>query len=225
MPRKRQTSGTAEAQPLTLVHARVGALLGDSPGRTALRDGKVSIRHAILGYLALEPRSGYDLKRAFDQTLGLAWNAYDSQIYTELRRLEADGFVAGSDAGGGRRRRVYSLTETGQEELDGWLASPTHTSFTRDEFLLRLFFFHRLAPPQQADLLRAEIARLTDDIDMTARQLQPFEGRAAATRPDHPLRWQLASAHVTDAMNRIRCAELRRLLTEIEASTPNGRRT
>jgi DNA-binding PadR family transcriptional regulator len=189
-----------------------------SGARPALLDGKVNIRHVILGFLALEPRSGYDLKRAFDRTLGLAWNAHESQIYTELRRLEREGFVDGSEAVGGRRRRLYSLSAKGRDELDSWLASPSHTRFTRDEFLLRLFFFHRLPRSQQAELLRAEIARLSEDVDLVARQLGPYEGRSAASRSDHPLRWQLAAAHITDAMNRVRRAELEQLLVEVEGS-------
>ena len=62
---------------------------------------------AILGLIALEPCSGYDVKRIVDRSIRHFWAASYGQIYPELRRLEKAGWIAGDDARrGGSGRRV-----------------------------------------------------------------------------------------------------------------------
>ena len=54
------------------------------------------------------PRSGYDIKASVDRTIRHFWAASYGQIYPELKRLEAVGWIAGEDArNGGRPRRLY----------------------------------------------------------------------------------------------------------------------
>ena len=91
---------------------------------------------AILGLIAQKPRSGYDLKRAIDRTIRHFWAASYGQIYPDLRRLEAAGWIAGDDAPrGGRARRIYRITPAGSAALDGWLAAADTRVELRDESL------------------------------------------------------------------------------------------
>ncbi len=72
----------------------------------------MSLRHAVLGLLSLSPSTGYELTQRFDRSLSNAWHASHSQIYPELAKLEAEGFVEvisegrapQQDVGGHRRR-------------------------------------------------------------------------------------------------------------------------
>src|SRR3954453_11609953 len=111
--------------------------------------GDISLRYmeptavtwAVLGLLALGPRSGYDVKQAVDRSIRHFWAASYGQIYPELKRLEAAGWIAGKDAGrGGRARRVYSLRPEGKRALRDWLHGMDTRVELRDESLLRLFF-------------------------------------------------------------------------------------
>ena len=111
---------------------------------------------AILGLIAQKPRSGYDLKRAIDRTIRHFWAASYGQIYPDLRRLEAAGWIAGDDAPrGGRARRVYRITSAGSAALDGWLAGADTRVELRDESLLRLFFADALPHDRGLGLLAA----------------------------------------------------------------------
>src|SRR3954462_6623087 len=80
----------------------------------------VSLRHALLGMLTVEPATGYDLAQRFDQSLGTAWHASHSQIYPELAKLHEAGMleVVGE---GPRRSRTFAVTDAGREELRAWL--------------------------------------------------------------------------------------------------------
>jgi DNA-binding PadR family transcriptional regulator len=99
------------------------------------------MRHAILALLAGEPRHGYELKQAFEQTFGAAWPPLNiGQVYTTLGRLERDGLVTGQLIEQGSRpdKRVYVITEAGRAELASWIAEPTAGARLKDEFFTKL---------------------------------------------------------------------------------------
>ena len=77
----------------------------------------MTLDHILLGLLR-EPQSGYELKAAFDLSLNYFWPAELSQIYRNLKRLEADGAVTSRSAPSekGPERRVYSLTPAGRRK-------------------------------------------------------------------------------------------------------------
>jgi len=104
----------------------------------------MSLRHALLGLLADEPASGYDLTRRFEKALRrYAWHAQHSQIYPELGRLADDGLVE-VVAEGARGRRTYAITDAGRAELRRWLLHPPEVFVVRHEFVLRLFLLSTL---------------------------------------------------------------------------------
>jgi len=179
---------------------------------------RTSLRFAILGLLTRRPATGYDIKRDFDRTIGYAWNAHDSQIYPELRRLEEEGLIRPeATKPDGRRRRTYRVTAGGRKRLRAWLAAPAERGFQRDEFLLRLFFLQLLTPPERASVLRLEAGRLEDELRLLETVLGPFDRSGAAADTSHALRWQLAAARVFEASTRARLASVRQLLEESEA--------
>ncbi|MFC5289294.1 PadR family transcriptional regulator [Actinokineospora guangxiensis] len=115
------------------------------------------LAHIILGFLALAPMTGYDLKRHFDSTVGHFWSADRAQIYRALATLVADGHaevetVAGS---GAPDRQEHRVTDAGRAALAAWLAAEPERHVDRDPFLARVFFGADLAP----DALLALLAR------------------------------------------------------------------
>ena len=62
----------------------------------------MSLAHAVLTSLLEKASSGYDLAQRFDKSIGYFWHATHQQIYRELGRMEAAGWIASSvhpDAG------------------------------------------------------------------------------------------------------------------------------
>jgi PadR family transcriptional regulator AphA len=114
-----------------------------------------AVTWVVLGLVALRPRTGYDVKRVVDRSIRYFWAASYGQIYPELRRLEDEGWIAGEDnPRGGRSRRVYRITPTGEAALRGWLAGRETRIEMRDESLLRLFFADTLTAEDALELLR-----------------------------------------------------------------------
>jgi DNA-binding PadR family transcriptional regulator len=117
---------------------------------------QTAVTPVVLGLLSLRPRSGYDIKTVVDRSTRFFWAASYGQIYPELKRLEQEGLIEGEDASNGKRgRRVYRLTEAGQEALRDWLKGSNLTIELRDESLLRLFFSDTLPHDRGLGLLAA----------------------------------------------------------------------
>jgi PadR family transcriptional regulator, regulatory protein AphA len=114
----------------------------------------MSLSHALLGLLAVEPRSGYELTKAFATDLGrYAWQAGHTSIYPELGRLAERGLVVVTEEGA-RGSRTYSVTPEGYAELRTWLLAPPRQGKVRNEQVLRMFLISALEPDDALVLLQ-----------------------------------------------------------------------
>jgi DNA-binding PadR family transcriptional regulator len=96
----------------------------------------------LLGLLTVEPMSGYDLGQTIRGSVGFFWNESYGQIYPNLKKLAAAGFVTSKTARqkGKPDRHIYSVTREGRERLAAWLTVEPQPEISRNELLLKLFF-------------------------------------------------------------------------------------
>ena len=113
----------------------------------------MTLKFSLLGCLTIRPWSGYDLAKLFDETITHFWSASHSQIYRTLNQMLQDGLVTYDrvEQTDHPDKKVYSITETGRDELRGWLAQPHELIVVRHEFLVQLTFANLLT---DADALR-----------------------------------------------------------------------
>jgi DNA-binding PadR family transcriptional regulator len=150
----------------------------------------------ILGLLAVEPRSGYDIKRTVDNSTRFFWAASYGQIYPELKRLAEAGLVTATEPQGERRRTVYSLTAEGKDALAGWLREPDQVAEMRQEGLLKVFF----AALVGTDELRTALETMRDANRRKLEALRAVEPRAAGAGrfgPQEVLSYGLGMAEYT----------------------------
>ncbi|TAK73072.1 MAG: PadR family transcriptional regulator, partial [Dehalococcoidia bacterium] len=102
----------------------------------------MSLKHALLGILSLEPMTGYEVKRFFDSSVQHFWNAELSQIYPTLKSLEESGFVDMRVEVQQNRpnRKIYAITDDGRAEFERWFRAPQPPADLRDPFLIKVFF-------------------------------------------------------------------------------------
>ena len=94
----------------------------------------------ILGLLSEGPRSGYDLLKRAEHSVGHMWAPAKSQLYAVLPRLLAAGLATRKKVPGDGRpdKHVYRLTSAGRSAARSWLEhAPARTW---DELLLKVFF-------------------------------------------------------------------------------------
>lgn len=115
----------------------------------------MSLTHALLGLLIVEPRSGYELTKAFERDLGrFAWQAGHTSIYPELNKMADAGLVEVTHEGA-RGSRTYAATDAGRGELRRWMFDAgTTNAKVRDERTLRMFMISALDPDDAVTYLR-----------------------------------------------------------------------
>lgn len=101
----------------------------------------MALAHVIMTALLEGEQTGYDLARSFDTSLGFFWQASHQQIYAELRKLEENGWLNGTEVPqqGKPDKVVYGLTTAGHEALENWIYTATRPSVTKDELLVKLY--------------------------------------------------------------------------------------
>lgn len=120
----------------------------------------MSLENGILGFLSIKPLSGYDIKKLFDYSAAYFWPADQAQIYRALKKLVEDGSVELTKQEPGKTvdRKVYSITEKGQNVLRDWIANPERADFiNRLPFLVKLFFSSALNQEEQLAFIDAQL--------------------------------------------------------------------
>jgi PadR family transcriptional regulator AphA len=128
--------------------------------------------YLVLGLLAREGASTpYELKHHVAATLGNFWSFPHTLLYGEPSRLAGLGLLSERREEAGRRRRIFTITQSGRDALRAWLARPSEApTELRDPGLLQLFFAD-LGPPearsaiadQQLAIHRAKLADYEED--------------------------------------------------------------
>ncbi len=124
--------------------------------------------YALLGLLAREPRSAYQLTSAMKNSLvRVFWPRAESHIYSEPKKLLRHGLVREEvQVSGGRSRKVYSITAAGHDALRHWLQAEDGAELrTQSEVMLKLL----LANAGPADTARNT---LLEALAGTERDLQ-----------------------------------------------------
>ncbi|MGE0500580.1 MAG: PadR family transcriptional regulator [Rhizobiaceae bacterium] len=118
--------------------------------------------YAILGQLALQPWTMYDLAQQMRRNLHYFFPRAESQVYAEPKRLVELGLAAAdTEMTGKRARTVYRITDEGRAELARWLASPVAKGPTLEfEALLRVM----LAPFGRDEDLAATLQQVRDEV-------------------------------------------------------------
>jgi DNA-binding PadR family transcriptional regulator len=147
--------------------------------------------YALMGLVHHKPSSGYDLRKVFAETAMGNYSSSPGAIYPGLERLEAGGFIRGTveETGGMRRRRLYSLTPRGRNELKKWLARPVERNdVLRDagDAMLRFSFMDQVLGP------KACVEFLQDFRKLIAAYLGELEAFLRKNGADMPLSARLA---------------------------------
>ena len=140
------------------------------------------LEYAILGLISLQPLTGYEIKKIFENTPNLPWAGNNNQIYTTLVELHRRGWLerevhAQEDH---PARKIYSITVAGQAALLSWVGTEPELPQQRHAFLIQLVWAGGLP----AGALDALLARYEEEVLMQLRTLtaQPDP----AYRPERP---------------------------------------
>ncbi len=179
----------------------------------------MSLEHGIMGFLAMKPLSGYDIKKLFDMSAGYFWPADQTQIYRTLKMLVKDGLVELKECKKGETvdRKVYEITDIGRESYLKTAAENSVSDFiSRDMFLMQMFFSGTLPIEDQLrfidtqlDNVNALTKKLKDNYN---ENLSKFIIKTGLPEDDR----RVHSAIFAHRWGLIKCKEYAKLLKEIK---------
>ena len=145
----------------------------------ALRDIRLSpSSYAVMALLraASGEATPYELKQLLEKSVENFWPIPHTTFYAEPARLAAGGFLSERQESGGRRRKLYALTDKGREALEAWTHSePAAAPVLRDEGVLKIFAGADPVPilRRRAEWHRRKLAELQGYLDETRERTGP----------------------------------------------------
>lgn len=154
------------------------------PKSAAARIGRKRTAYAVLGFVMMGPKSGYDIKQAISRSTSFFWNESAGQIYPILRALEDEGLLerdtTSPTSTGKRQRQMYQITDRGQAALQNWIAGPNSDVIVRNELLLKMFFGASVAPQVIIKMLEDHRHGLQDRIAFFEEIIRQRQAEEAA---------------------------------------------
>src|SRR5262252_336363 len=135
------------------------------------RNPMPTLEYKVLGMLARQPMSGYDLATRLKKRFVPFGPISHTQIYPALASLERKGLVryhVVEQQAVRPDKKVYELTEEGRTALRQWVESPTPLVFLYDEFFLKAYS-HWLADPERM------IERFREQAQLHQEKLELYE--------------------------------------------------
>jgi DNA-binding PadR family transcriptional regulator len=126
----------------------------------------MSLKYIVLGLLTQQPHYGYELKREADRLLGRGADLNPGQLYPLLRKLAEQQLIIGERIEQEDRpdKRVFTLTEQGERDLQAWLDGPVSLQIGRSPLFLRYLVLSLVRPTERAVFLSQQRRLLLDDI-------------------------------------------------------------
>jgi len=115
----------------------------------------------ILGLLHRQPRSGYEIRHAFQTHFSYFFDANFGTIYPTLGKLEKMGCITKETVTQDNRpaKHVYSLTDKGRERFREYLGTPVENDVTRSDFMVRLYFGEYAEPEATIRMIEEKLEK------------------------------------------------------------------
>ena len=120
----------------------------------------MDVKTLCLGALTEGDKTGYEIKRCFEDAFSHFFGAGFGSIYPALAELSRQGLVSCRSVEQDKRpdKKVYSLTAAGHRLLVEELMATPPRHKVRSEFLVLMYFAHLLPPERVAAIVDQMIA-------------------------------------------------------------------
>src|SRR5215468_12254260 len=142
---------------------------------TKERNPVTTLEYKLLGLLARQPMSGYDLASHLKQRFVPFGPISHTQIYPALASLEQQGLVRYHivDQQAVRpNKKVYELTEEGRAALRQWVESPTPLTVFYGEFFLKAYNLSLADPEPMVERFREQAQLHQEQLELYEQALQ-----------------------------------------------------
>lgn len=128
------------------------------------------IDYIILGFLLEREMSGYAIKQMITMSTANFYDASFGSIYPALKRLEEKKLIASTERiDDGKYKKIYRILAPGKQSFLEWLEEPLVLHLSRNEYLLKIFFYRHLPKGKVLELIGNFVGLLTERKDQLAQ--------------------------------------------------------
>ena len=139
------------------------------------------LEYIILGFLMYGDMSGYDLKHWMTNSTSYFYDASFGSIYPALKRLvQKDMATFEVSTGGSKYKKIYKINDNGRAYFLDWLREPMVFEITKQEHLIRIFFYEYLSKETAIANLKAFL-----------KQIEPVAEKLTREKDEVPLKFDL----------------------------------
>ncbi len=142
----------------------------------------MDVKTLCLGLLTVQEACGYDLKKTFESSFKHFFPAGYGSIYPALADLADAGLVKCREIPqiGKPDRKVYRITEAGEQAFIDALNRTDPQHKLRSEFLAMIYFADRIEEKRLTDLLDDRIEQLRETVKLIERSNENIDGDNSA---------------------------------------------
>jgi DNA-binding PadR family transcriptional regulator len=131
--------------------------------------------YALLGLLAVQPWTAYELTQQMRRSLHYVWPKSESLLYTEPKKLVDAGLARVThQRRGDRTRAQYRITAAGRRALQAWLDTEPATPLFEIETMLRVTFADQGTPEQLTRALRSAASWADSELARARPQIENY---------------------------------------------------
>jgi DNA-binding PadR family transcriptional regulator len=146
--------------------------------------------YAILGVLAIKPRTAYELATEMRHCFEYYWPRADARVYADAKQLAVGGYASGRKATVGKRpRTTYAITPKGRRALQRWLAAPSRSFGLEFEGLIKVYLARLGTREQLLRTLERTVADAEYALHVAANVRQAYLDRCAPFQDEYVHVW------------------------------------
>lgn len=156
----------------------------------------MSLRYGLLGLLNYGKMTGYELSKAFNESLDFFWKAQSSQIYRELKGMEKENLLTSEIIFQTEKpnKKLYEITNLGKEEFIKWHKEDSLDEFyLHSAFLMRVFFSGERSAYENIKVLNDYKRKCYERIESYEKINDSIEKYSLKVDDKNPLYWELTS--------------------------------
>jgi DNA-binding PadR family transcriptional regulator len=153
----------------------------------AARRPLTDFEQVLLGVIASEPRSGYRLKKMFNESPSSVYQPSAGALYPALRRLEGRGLLRAEKkvSSGRRAQRLYHVTQAGRATHLDWLRQPVVPATVAADLGLHLMRFALMEEQLGRAAVLAFLSDLADALDSFVSGMEQYLASGAQSSQRH----------------------------------------
>ena len=120
----------------------------------------------ILGLLSLRAMTVYEINKALERGVSLFYRASFGSINAAINKMIHKGWIEVEEKiENGRNKKIYHITNNGQQAFREWLGSEIETEKVKEPALTRLYFMGFSSENDRMRVLQEHVSKLHERLD------------------------------------------------------------